>query len=109
MFNKYSSIDTARLNASSKLSLKMSCLQACNNDIDKASKLYEYIAEGMDLPDVTPAVPSTFEQIRQGAEEVLGWANAHQQDFLNAVSLIKGISGKTGASSAQTLPNLPQI
>lgn len=84
----------------------MSCLQACNNDIDKASKLYNYIAEGMDLPDMTPRPPSTFEQIRQGAEEVLQWANAHQNEFVNAFTIIQNLRGKAGAVSEQ-LPNMP--
>ena len=108
MFNRSSLIDTAQLNASSRLSLKMSCLQACNNDIDKAKKLYDYIADGMDLPDFTPREPSTFEQIRQGAEDVFGWANSHQNDLLNAWNLIKGLRGSSAGGSATDLPEIPR-
>lgn len=31
------------INPSSKIALKISCLQACGNDVDKAEKLYKFL------------------------------------------------------------------
>lgn len=40
------------INPSSKIALKISCLQACGNDVDKAEKLYKFVAEDIaSLPD----------------------------------------------------------
>ena len=44
-------IDLAQIRPSSKMSLKMSCLSACGNNVEEAQKLYDFIASDINLPD----------------------------------------------------------
>lgn len=88
MFGK-PQIDLTQIRATSKLSLKMSCLAACGNDVDKAEKLYRFIAEDLsNLPDIDPAKASVVEQIKQV-----------QTICSDGSASIKAISSKGGISS----------
>lgn len=76
----------------SKVSLKTSCLMACNNDIDKAAKLYEFFAKDLaSLPDFDVPKPSTFEQIKNVAGDVFGWLDQNQDKIANAYNIIKSV------------------
>lgn len=106
--------DIQKLNVSSKLSLKLSCLQTANGDIEKAKELYEYIAADMELPDVTPVPPSTFQQIKTGAEDVMGWIQEHQNDIVNIYQTVQAFRGKTvvtasSAATASEAANIPPL
>ena len=97
MFGKQQtpSIDVARIRPTSKLSLKMSCLVACNNNIEEAERLYNFMADGLDaLPDFDPVKPSTFEQIRGGANELFGWIGAHKDDIMQGVQFFQALRGR---------------
>ena len=50
-------IDLTKLRPTSKLSLKLTCLSACGNDMNAARELYGFISDGMELPDFDPAEP----------------------------------------------------
>ena len=86
--------DITQIRATSKLSLKMSCLAACGNDVDKADRLYKYISDGLDsLPDVDPLRPSVFDQIKGGANDIFGWIGEHKGDLIEGWNMIKALRG----------------
>lgn len=97
-------INTESLVPTSKLSLKLSCLQACGNDVDKATKLYDYIAAGMDLPDTDPIEPSGFEKFKNSTLEILGWVDQNQDRIIQGINIIKGLKAAKSAS-----PDIPPI
>lgn len=41
-------VDMTKLRTTSKMSLKLSCLAACGNDIREAQELYGFISDGPD-------------------------------------------------------------
>ena len=93
MFGK-SPIDITQIRATSKLSLKMTCLAACGNDIEKADKLYKYIADDLqNLPDVEPARISVFDQIKGGANDLFGWIGDHKADLIEGWNMIQTLRG----------------
>lgn len=94
MFFGRKPIDITQIRATSKLSLKMSCLAACGNDVDKADRLYKYISDGLDsLPDVDPLRPSVFDQIKGGANDIFGWIGEHKGDLIEGWNMIKALRG----------------
>lgn len=88
MFEKrynYSLIDT-----SSKEALKRSALVVANYDIKKAMEIYEYFAKDMpSLPDVTPAAPSSVEQLRDAAVGLFNWSRENQDQLVGLVGLVR--------------------
>lgn len=81
----------------SKSTLKMQCLMMSNGDIDKAERLYDYMAKDMDdLPLFDTPVPSTLQQVKTGAVETFQWLNENQDQILNWVGVIKQIFGGNG-------------
>lgn len=81
----------------SKVSLKMSCLHACNGDLDKAERLYAYLSEGIeDLPTFDPIQPTTMQQARTMISDGFTWVNENQETILNWVSFFKDMFGKGG-------------
>ena len=44
-------INMTAIRPTSKIALKISCLQACGNDLEKAERLYDFVAKDMELPD----------------------------------------------------------
>ena len=84
-------IDTSRLRVTSKIALKLSCLEVCGNDIKDAEELYNYIAQGLDLPDTDPPTPSRLDQIKRGADDIISWLSSHKEDLMQGYALIKGL------------------
>lgn len=93
----------------SKLSLKLSCLAACGNDVKAATELYEFIAGDMELPDVDPKRPTTYGMIKQGAEDIFGWVQEHRDELVQGYQLIKGLRGGTAAATPPAAPPIPDI
>lgn len=80
----------------SKMTLKLSCLSACDNDIDRAEKLYQFLVGDLgELPDVDPVSPSGFQQVKESVSEVFGWINEHREDIEKGVQLIQSFRGNT--------------
>ena len=89
----------------SKVALKMSCLQSCNGDIDKAERLYSFLIKDMeDLPTFDAIQPSTFDQIKEGARETVGWISQNQDQIMNWVGFFKGLMGKGNGVESQVPP-----
>lgn len=109
MFSR-KALDLSGIVPTSKLSLKMSCLAACNNDVKEASALYDFIAEGMDLPDVDPVRPTTLSQIRQGAEDVYGWIASHKDELVEAWQFIRTLKPAAPVSGVPSgVPPIPKV
>lgn len=91
------------INPSSKISLKLSCLMACDRDIEKAERLYKFLADGVEtMPDFDIPNPSVYEQIKQGAGQFFGWIKENKGDIIDAYSFIQQIRGVAGVSAAET-------
>lgn len=98
MFNR-ATFDINKLIPTSKLSLKLSCLNACNNDIGKAEELYEYMTKDLkDLPDTEPAMPSGLQRFKASADDIIGWVTDHKDLIQQGIGLVQGFR-KGGAST----------
>lgn len=85
-----------QIRPTSKAALKQMCLLSANGDIDKASKLYDFMIKDMeDLPlfDVPP--PSTMQQIKSGVSETMGWLNQNQDKIMVWADMLGGIFRKS--------------
>lgn len=106
-------IDVNGIVASSKMSLKASCIRVCGNDIDKAERLYDFFAKDIqNLPDFDVPPPSTFEQIKNMAGDLFGWVDQNQDKLIGAYNLIQGMrSGGpiiTSSTPPSGVPPIPQ-
>ena len=101
MFGK-PQIDLTQIRATSKLSLKMSCLAACGNDVDKADL--------SNLPDIDPAKASVVEQIKTGANDLFGWIGEHKGDIIEGWNFLQMIRGGAPLPLASAPPiDIPPI
>lgn len=97
-------IDVSMLDVNSKIGLKLSCLKACNNDVEKAGKLFAYMMDGVsEIPDFPVPSPSTYEQIKQGAGQFFGWVKDNREDLIQAWQFFKNI--KPAKEDIPPLPN----
>ena len=95
------------INPASKASLKMQCRLVSNGDIDKAERLYDFMAKDMpDLPMFDPVQPTTLQQVKQTAAETFGWINENQDTIMNWVGRIRGMFSK-GVPAAGAPPQGP--
>lgn len=104
-------IDINMIVTTSKMALKASCIRACNNDVEKAEKLYDFFIKDIkDIPDFDIQPPSTLEQIKSMAGEVFGWFDQNQDKLIGAYNFIQNIRGGQGIpSGAVPLDNVPPI
>lgn len=74
----------------SKMSLKLSCIRACDNDVAKAAELYEFLSKDIaSLPDFDVKPSSTLSQIRDVAKDVFGWVDENQDKIIGAYNFIR--------------------
>ncbi|MBQ5844265.1 MAG: hypothetical protein IIW52_05360 [Alistipes sp.] len=96
MFGRKPQIDITQIMPTSKMALKISCLNACKNDIAEAERLYDYFTKDIgELPDFEPVRPTVIQQVKQGADELFGWLNAHGEDIAKGWSMIQSLRGVT--------------
>ena len=89
-------IDMNEIIPTSKMSLKMSCIRACNNDVNKATELYDFLAKDIaSLPDFDVKPPSTFAQIKGVAEDIFVWVDQNQDKIIGAYNFI--MNARAGA------------
>lgn len=87
-------INMAEIIPTSKMTLKMSCIRACNNDVTKAAELYEFLIKDIgSLPDFDIKPPTTFEQIRGMAGDIFGWVEQNQDKLVGAFNFIQNLRG----------------
>lgn len=83
----------------SKIALKMTCLEACGNDIEQAQRLYDFFIRDMEnLPDMEPVVPTRFEQARDAVGSLFGWLRDNKGEIMEAWDFVSSLRGT--ASSA---------
>lgn len=98
------------INPTSKIALKLSCLEQTNGDVKRAEELYKFLASDItDIPDYPIQQPSTMQQIQQTASNVFGWVKENQGDIVNAVNFIQQLRGGQSVSVMPTteIPPLP--
>lgn len=106
--NKISKDMIPNIRPTSKAALKMQCLYSCNGDIDKATRLYDYLIKGMeDLPIYDPIHPTTMQQFKDGAMQTFDWINKNQDTILSWVDMIRGMFNKGGGSVPPAAPASP--
>ena len=106
MFKK--KIDLRMIDPSSKMALKMSCLQAANGDVKKAKEIYDYVSEGMEnMPDYPVQKPSFMQQAQQTVGGIFGWVKENQNDLMQAWNLFQSIRG--GQPMAMPMPPAPPV
>lgn len=113
MFGK-PQIDLSQIRPTSKLSLKLSCLAACGNNVDQANKLYQFIAGDMEqLPDFDAIPLSTVERFKVGANDLFGWVGRNKESLIEGWNLIQTLRGgtplTTAAAAASPPANVPPI
>lgn len=106
-----SRIDMNEIIPTSKMSLKMSCIRACNNDVAKAAELYDFLAKDIEsLPDFDVRPPSTFEQVKSIAGDIFGWVDQNQDKIIGAYNFIQSArSGAPIGAAGAPVPNVPPI
>lgn len=111
MWNK-TKIDKAmipQLRPTSKASLKQQCLMMSNGDIDKASKLYDFMIKDMEeLPMFDPIQPTTLQQVKEGAMGTMSWLNENKDDIMDWIGIIRGLFSKGGGDVPPSAP-IPSI
>ena len=109
MFNK--PIHLEMIDVNSKMSLKISCLRACDNNVERARELYEFLSEGIqDFPDLDPIRPGGFEQVKQGAADIFKWLAEHKDDISQGVAFVQSLRKSAPASIPNdTIPPIPKI
>ena len=87
-------IDINMIVTTSKMALKASCIRACNNDVDKAERLYDFFIKDIkDIPDFDIQPPSAFEQIKTMAGDVFGWVEQNQGKLIDAYNIFQSLRG----------------
>lgn len=100
MFKK-PDIEIGKIIPTSKVALKLSCLAACDGDMERAGKLYDYMASDLpSLPDIEASKPTLIQQ----ADAVVGWIGQHENELSKFLSLLKGVTEK-----AKPFVNVPPI
>ena len=110
MFGK-KTINVDMIVPSSKVTLKTTCLRACNNDIEEAEKLYNfYIKDLQNLPDFDVAPPSTFQQAKDTIANIFNWADQNQDKIVGAYNFFQQMrAGQPIASAPTTVADVPPI
>lgn len=111
MFNK---VDSQRMDLlkdfkpTSKVQLRQFCIWYCQGDVKKATELYDFYAQGVDLPDNDPVQPTKMQVVKESVTDVLSFVKDNQDDIGNLIGLAKTLFGKGTATSA-VADALPKI
>jgi hypothetical protein len=86
--------DTSMIDPTSKMALKLTCLQQAGGDVRKASELYTFLAEGMEtLPEFPVAQPSLIQQAQQTIGNVFGWVKENQGEIAQLWGMVQQMRG----------------
>lgn len=103
-------IDLRMIDPSSKMALKMSCLQSANGDVAKAKELYDYLSDGVEnMPDYPAQQPTAMQQFQQIAGGVFGWVKENQGDLMQAWNFIQSMRGGQPIPMPPAAPAVPPI
>lgn len=82
------------IDPSSKMALRMTCLQQANGDVKKAKELYDYLSEGMEnMPEYPVQQPSFMQQAQQTVGSLFGWVKENQNDLVQAWNFVQSMRG----------------
>lgn len=114
MFNSRTTFDASKIVPTSKIALKLSCLRACDNDIERSEKLYDYMMKDLkDIPDCEPTLPSGIQRFKTSADDIIGWVSEHKDLIQQGIGLIQGLRSKGAAAAAvgglTDVPPIPKI
>jgi hypothetical protein len=110
MFNR-NRIEMSRakaINPTSKMSLKMSCIQIADGDIEKAERIYDFFAKDMTLPDNDPIEPTTIDRIKTTAGELFSLYKENKDDIAQGIAMIRALRGGAAPSAPANIPELPK-
>ena len=103
MFGRKPKIQIDMIVPTSKMSLKASCIKACGNDIEAATKLYEFFAKDLtNLPDFDIVPPNAFQQAKDFIASTFAWIDGNQDKLVGYYNIFQQLRG------GQPLPILPQ-
>lgn len=92
----------------SKVSLKASCIRACEGDIEKAEKLYEFFVKDLtNLPDFDIAPPSVFDQAKDMIGNAFSWLDNNQDKLVGYYQMFQQL--RNGGELPTALPSVPPI
>lgn len=82
------------IDVSSKVTLKMSCMQASGGDIARANELYDYFAKDIELPDIPIPKPTAVQKFTQQADALFGWVDQNGEKFMKGFNMIQMLRGR---------------
>ena len=95
--------DFSLIRTSSKEALLRSALMVSGNDIRKASEICDYVTKMLpNLPDTDPVVPSSFEQMRDTAVQLIDWGREHQDQIEGVINIVRGFMNRNNTTTAAT-------
>ena len=104
------------IDPSSKMALKMTCLQTANGDVKKAQELYAFLSEGMEtMPEYPVQQPSFMQQAQQTVGSIFGWVKENQNDLMQAWNMVRSmragqpLTPPVPPTPPADIPPLPQI
>lgn len=87
--------DYSLIRTTSKDALKRTALMAANNDIKKATEIYEFFMKDMPgIPDFEPVQPTTFNQIKDTAVQIFQWSRDNQDQIVGTINMVLQMMGK---------------
>jgi hypothetical protein len=103
-------IDIRMINPSSKISLKMSCLASCRGDIDRASKLYKFLSDGIEnIPDYDVPRPTAVQQFSDAVNNIFGFIDQNEDKFMKAYNMVQMFRNGGGATQMQAVTDIPPL
>lgn len=90
----------------SKFDLKMQCLAIANGNVDEAMKLYAFVADDLQIPDIAVSPPTTLQQVKSIAGNVFGWVKENKEDILGMYDFVQSFRK---SNQIQVQPNIPPL
>ena len=91
------------IDPSSKMALRMTCLEQAKGDVKKARELYDYLSEGMEsMPEYPLPKPTLMQQAQQTFGGIFGWVKENQNDLMQAWNFVQTLRG--GQPIAMPMP-----
>ena len=98
------------INPSSKMSLKMSCLQASKGNVEQAEKMFKYFADGIQsLPDFDAPKPSIIQQAKEMLNGVFGVIDSNEERIMKAYNYYQMFKGGMTPPINATPSNIPPL
>ena len=86
----------------SKVQLKQACQWYCNGDFKRAQEMYDFYAKDIELPDFDPVSPTWQQQVKDGANGLMGWLKENQNTLSQGYEFIRQIIANKGQLPALT-------